>query len=308
MKRLEESIDSRVDVRALRAFVAVADLGSFRAAASSLGYTQSAISHQVAELERALGTAMFSRPGGRGQISLTPAGDAAYRHARKILTELRALDASVRASCGEERTVIRVGVFQTAAAELLPTALRLLREEQPGVEVVLSDTEEHPRVGDWLAEGRLDLALTINQEPDDRIEVIRLFEDPWVVLTRRDNPLADAERPTFELLDGVDVVAWTSRWTSQRTLEDAWRRRGISPRVVYRTDDNLALQRLVAAGLGHACIGRLSARQAIDSSLTWLEPPDVLTPRTVALCHPRRRHLADAARTLSAALQTQFGR
>lgn len=308
MERLEDSIETRVGLRALRALVAVSDFGSFRAAATNLGYTQSAISHQVADLERALGTPLFSRPGGRGHVSLTPAGEAAYRHARRILTELRALDASVRASCGGERTVVRVGVFQTAAAELLPTALRLLREEQPGIEVILSETTEHPQMADWLAEGRLDLALTINQEPDDRIEVIRLFDDPWVVLTRRDSPLGAVERPSFELLDGTDVVAWTGRWGIQRALEDAWRRRGISPHVVYRTDDNLALQALVAAGLGHACIGRLSARRAIDPALTWLEPPDVLTPRTISLCHPRQRHLAEAARTLSVALRTQFGR
>jgi DNA-binding transcriptional LysR family regulator len=199
-------------------------------------------------------------------------------------------------------------LFQTAAAELLPTALTLLREEWPGVEVVLTETDDDPKVVEWLAEGRLDLALTINQQPDDRIELIRLFEDPWVMLTHRESELAAAERPSFDLLDGTDVVAWTLRWQSQAELEAAWLRRGIKPRVVYRTDDNLALQRLVAAGLGDACIGRLAARRAIDPSLTWLAPPDILTPRTVSLCHPRRRDLADAAGALSAALRAQFGR
>jgi DNA-binding transcriptional LysR family regulator len=200
-----------------------------------------------------------------------------------------------------------VGVFQTAAAELLPTALRLLRDEWPGIEVVV-DTGDDPRLVDWLAQGKLDLALTINQQPDDRIELIRLFDDPWAVLTHRDSELAAAERPSFELLDGADVVAWTSRWPVQQELESAWRRRGITPKVVYRTDDNLALQRLVAAGLGHACIGRLAARTAVDSELTWLAPPDILTPRTVALCHPLRRDLDQAARALSSALRAQFGR
>jgi len=297
-----------MEPRGLRALVTVADHGSFRAAASELGYTQSAISHQVAELERALGAQLFTRPGGRGQVSLTRAGEAAYVHARRAFAELHALRMSVRASVGAERTVVRVGVFQTAAAELLPAALAVLRDEWPGVEVVLSETDDDPRLIEWLAEGRLDLAVTINQRPDDRIEVIRLYDDPWVVLTRRDSHLAAVERPSFEMLDGADVVAWTTRWEIQDELEAAWRRRGIKPRVVYRTDDNLALQRLVAAGLGHACIGRLAAERAIDPSLTWLAPPDILSPRTVALCHPRRRDLADAARALSGALRAQFGR
>jgi DNA-binding transcriptional LysR family regulator len=297
-----------VELRGLRALVAVADFGSFRAAAGELGYTQSAISHQVAELERALGAAMFDRPGGRGHVSLTRAGEAAYLHARRAFSELHALDASVQATLRGERTVVRVGVFQTAAAELLPAALRALREEWPGVEVVLTETTDDPRLIEWLAEGRLDLAVTINQQPDDRVELIRLYDDPWVVLTRRDSEIVSVSRPSFELLDGADVVAWTSRWAIQGELEAAWRRRGISPHVVYRTDDNLALQRLVAAGLGHACVGRLAAERAVDPSLTWLAPPDVLTPRTVALCHPRRRDLVDAARALSGALRAQFGR
>jgi DNA-binding transcriptional LysR family regulator len=297
-----------MDLRGLRALVAVADCGSFRAAAAQLGYTQSAVSHQIGELERALDATLFVRPGGRGRVTLTRAGEAAYLHARRAFAELHTLEARVRSSVGAERTVVRVALFQTAAAELLPAALRLLREEWPGVEVVLSETDDDPRLVDRLAEGRLDLAITINQEPDDRIELIRLFDDPWVVLTRRDSPLAKADRPSFDLLDGADVVAWTSRWAIQGQLEAAWRRRGIEPHVVYRTDDNLALQRLVAAGLGHACVGRLAASRAIDPSLTWLEPPDVLIPRMVALCHPRRRDLAEAARALSAALRAQLGR
>jgi len=308
VERSPESIEKPVDLRGLRALIAVSDSGSFRAAAAQLGYTQSAISHQIAELERAVGAALFTRPGGRGHVLLTPAGEAAYVHARRVLSELDALDASVHATQRGERTVVRVGVFQTAAAELLPTALRALRDEWPGVEVILTDTPEGPGLADWLADGRLDLALTINQRPDDRIELIRLFEDPWVVLTHRDSQLATAERPSFELLDGTDVVAWTSRWPVQQELEAAWRRRGITPKVVYRTDDNLALQRLVAAGLGHACIGRLAARRAVDSALTWLAPDDILIPRTVAICHPRRRHLAQAARSLSWALREHFGR
>jgi DNA-binding transcriptional LysR family regulator len=306
LKRSNKSIVNRVELRELRALVAIADHASFRAGAAALGYTQSAVSHQIAELERTVGTSLFTRPGGRGRIGLTPAGEAAYRHARRALAEVDALDAALVATRRGERTVVRVGLFQTAAAELLPTALRLLREEWPGVEVELAQTDEDPRTLDWIAQGRLDLALMINQQPDDRIEVIPLFEDPWVILTHRDSDIAEAPKPSFDLLDGADVVAWTPGWDIQVDLETAWRRRDIRPHVVYRTDDNLALQRLVAAGLGHACIGRLAAVRAVEPSLTWLQPRETLTPRVVSLCHPRKRDLAEAAEALSSALRTQF--
>jgi len=298
---------SAVDLRALRALVTVADWGSFRGAAKALGYTQSAISHQIAALERALQAPMFTRPGGRGAVSLTPAGDAAYRRARRVLGEIETLGADIGAIQRGERPTLRIGVFQTATTELLPSALRTLREQRPDVEVVLSDIQETGPAFDRLASGQLDLAFIVNPEPDERVRSIPLLEDRWVILTRRDSELAAVPSPTFDLLDGADVVAWTRRWRTQLALEQAWRRRGISPRVVFRTDDNLALQRLVASGYGHACVDRLSANGAVEPSLTWIGPEEILIPRTVALCHPRHRDPSASALTLMDVVRTQFG-
>ena len=278
---------------ALRALVAVADDGSFRAAAARLGYTQSAISHQIALLERALGSALFVRPGGRGAVSLTAAGEVAYHHARRALAALASLEVEVRATQRGERESLHIGVFQTAAAELVPPALRALGERHPAVEIVLVEIERGDEI-DALARGRLDVAFVLNPEPLDAIEAIPLLEDPWVILTWRGSPLAGAERPSLHLLDGEHVVGWGAHWQTQAELEEIWRRSGVAPRVVYRTDDNVTLQRLVAAGLGHACVGRLIAQRAIEPALTWLAPREALPARTVALCHARGRRLSAA--------------
>jgi len=245
------SIKSGVGLRELRAVLAVADLGSFRRAAAELGYTQSALSHQVAALEAALGWTLFHRPGGRGQVRLTPAGEAVCRRARRALGEVEAIAADAEEAERGESVRVRVGVSQTAAAEIMPPALRSFRDEYPGVEVVLSAVDDSAGA-DGLRKGRFDLAFINNPEPDDVIEAVPMLEDPWVILTRRDSAIAELRRPGFDVLDGADLVAWTHRWQGQRELEQAWARRGIAPRIVYRTDDNLALQRLVAAGLGHA--------------------------------------------------------
>jgi DNA-binding transcriptional LysR family regulator len=302
-----DSIDTGIDLRALRALVAIADSGSFRAAAAQLGYTQSAISHRIAALERALATPLFARPGGRGAVTLTPAGQAAYGHARRAIAAVEALGAEVRSAAAGGRARLRVGVFQTAAAELLPPALRAFREQWPGVEVILSETDKLEQLGDQLARGRLDLAFARDAASDERVEAIPLLDDPLVILTRRDSPLVDAGPPAFDLLDGAEVVAWTRRWRMQLELEEAWRRRGIAPRVVYRTDDNLALQRLVAAGLGDACIGRLAAQRAVDPALTWLAPEEQLVPRTIVLLRPRQREPSGAALTLIEATRAHLG-
>jgi DNA-binding transcriptional LysR family regulator len=304
-KQSTRLINVGLGLRELRAVVAVADLGSFRRAAVELGYTQSSVSHQIAALERALGTELFTRPGGRGAVRLTAAGAAVYRRARRALGEVEAIGPDVDGAERGERTRIRVGVSQTAAAELMPQALRAFRDVHPDVEVVLSEIEDRMALASALSRGRLDLAFALNPEPDDRIEAIPLVDDPWVILTRRDSPIAMVERPSFDLIDGAEVVAWTRRWQTQITLEEAWGRRGLSPHIVYRTDDNLALQRLVAAGLGHACIGRLAARRAIDSSLTWLEPRERLTARQLSLCQARNREPSRTVSSLALAIRGQ---
>ena len=100
------------------------------------------------------------------------------------------------------------------------------------------------------------------------------------------------------------MVAWNERWEVQREMERAWRRRGIRPRVVSRTDDVSVLQRLVAAGHGHAVSSRLGAASAEDAGLTWLEPEEPLLTRTVTLCHPAGRRLAPVVRTLAEAIRS----
>ena len=301
-------IKNGLGLRELRAVLAVAELGSFRRAAAELGYTQSALSHQVSALETALGLPLFHRPGGRAQVRLTPAGEAACRRARRVLSEVEAVAADAEEAERGASVRLRVGVSQTAAAEIMPSALYAFRGEHPGVEVVLIEADESDDAAgarDALRKGDLDLAFSRSPEPDEFVEVIPLLEDPFVILTRRDSAIAELERPGFDVLNGREVVAWTHRWRAQLELEEAWERRGIAPKIVYRTDDNLALQRLVAAGLGQACIGRLAARRAVDPALTWLSPREPLSKREIVLCYPRHRQMTATARALITAIRAQ---
>jgi DNA-binding transcriptional LysR family regulator len=300
-----QSIKSGLGLRELQAVIAVAELGSFRGAATALGYTQSALSHQVSALEAALGQSLFERPGGRAPVRLTPAGEAVCRRARRALSEVEAVAADAEQAARGEIVRVRVGVTQTAAAEIMPAALRSFRDDHPGVEVVLVAADDTDSSRAAMLRGELDLAFSYNLETDEYVEAVAVLDDGWVILTRRDSAIASLERPGFGVLDQLDLVAWTRRWRPQAELEDAWARRGIAPKIVYRTDDNLALQRLVAAGLGHACIGRIAASRAIDPSLTWLEPHEPAAPRTIAVCYPRHRPLTATARSLITAIRDQ---
>jgi DNA-binding transcriptional LysR family regulator len=303
--RSTQSIKNGLGLRELQAVLAVAELGSFRRAAAALGYTQSALSHQVSALEAALEQPLFLRPGGRAPVRLTPAGEAVCRRARRALSEVEAVAADAEQAARGEIVRVRVGVTQTAAAEIMPAALRAFRDDHPGVEVVLIAADDTDNSRAALIRGDLDLAFSYNVETDEYVEAVAVLEDPWVILTRRDSPIANLEHPWFGVLDQRDLVAWTRRWRPQAELEDTFARRGIAPKIVYRTDDNLALQRLVAAGLGHACIGRVAASRAVDPALTWLEPYDAGAPRRIVLCYPRDRPVTATARSLITAIRAQ---
>jgi DNA-binding transcriptional LysR family regulator len=290
-------IKEGIELRQLVALVAVADAGSFRAAARSLDYTQSAISHQIATLERSLGTPVFARPGGRRQIRLTPIGELTYRHARMVLDASNALKAEVKAAVAGERGTLRIGISQSTGY-LLAGPLAALRRENPGIDVSLVDASTGRTLVEWLVQGRLDVGLYVNVEPDDRVATIPLFDDTWMLIARHDEPAAREPSVGLDVVDGVDMIAWHNRWRAQTDLERLWRERGIKPRIVYRTDDNLMMQRLVAAGLGVACVGGLFAGQLVDPELRTVTFHDELPRRALALHHARDRRLSPAVATL----------
>lgn len=284
------------------ALVTVADLGSFRAAARTLGYTQSAVSHQVAAVERRLGVSVFVRPGGRGRVALTPMGEIVYQHAQRVLAAGEALDADVRAALAGERGTLRIGISQSTCA-ILAEPLAFLRRTKPGIEVSLINSGTAETLAQQLDHGQVDIGVYVNVESDERVITTPLFDDSWMVVAHRDNPIASSSSVTLDVLDGHDMIAWHQRWRAQANLERVWRQRGIRPRIVYRTDDNLMIQRLVATGLGCACLGALATTQLIDPGLRRLTIRDELPPRTLSLCQARNRELPSAGEVLMDAIK-----
>src|SRR3546814_15696956 len=109
-----------LELRHLQALVAVADTGTFGKAAEQLGFTQSAVSQQIAALERAVGTPVFDRPGGPRPVRLTEAGEVLLEHARAVLTTLRGALADVDAMTSGTRGRLRVGTIHSVGTQVLP--------------------------------------------------------------------------------------------------------------------------------------------------------------------------------------------
>src|ERR671933_1259216 len=134
-----------VELRHLAALQALAEEGSFGRAAHKLGYTQSAISQQIATLERVVGERLVERPGGPRPIALTEAGRLLLRHAESIMARLQAAQADLAALSAGEAGSLRVGTFQSVGAKILPEGMRRFATAWPDVEIELreSHSDEH---------------------------------------------------------------------------------------------------------------------------------------------------------------------
>src|SRR6266571_357808 len=178
-----------VELRHFLALEAVAREGSFGRAATALGYTQSAVSQQIATLERVVGPRLVERPGGPRPVELTEAGRLLLRHAEAIVARLQAARADMDALQAGEAGTLRVGAFQSAGARILPELLRRYTAAWPRVEISLEEAEDESLLAE-IEHGGLDLAFVMLPVPGQAIETVELVRDPYVLVTQADSPLA----------------------------------------------------------------------------------------------------------------------
>lgn len=235
---------------ALRVFREVAERGTLTAAAAALGYTQSAVSRQIASLERAAGTPLLERR--YDGVRLTPAGRIVVRRAITVLDQV---DATARELAGlpEEHSTVRLGWFASAGTWLVPRALAALRRTHPAITVVTREGST-PALVRALRAGTLDLALLASAPPfrppdteTPALELRTLTERSLCVAVPDTHPLARSE-----FIDLADLRG--QRWIAgpggdERTM-GVWPGLDERPRIAHTARDWLAKLHLVAAGCG----------------------------------------------------------
>ena len=288
-------------MRHLAALDAVASTGSFARAALQLGYTQSAISLQIAALERAAGTPLLERPGGRRPVVPTDAGERILRHAIRLTAQLQAAEADLTALAEGTAQTLRVGTFQSVSIRILPDAVRRLMELRPGIEVRLQEASYEDELLALVERGRLDFAFALvpPKGPFEHVEVVR---DPYVFLIQAGSALAErGSAPTLAEIGRLPLIAYSR---STYGIEALLRSRGIEPHVVFRSDESGAVQRMVAAGIGSALIPRL----AIDASIGGVVALDAsrrVPARQIGLVWHRDATLPEAAQDFIAAVRAR---
>jgi DNA-binding transcriptional LysR family regulator len=285
----------RVEVRHLAALRAVAEEGSFGGAAARTGYTQSAVSQQIATLERAVGERLLDRPGGPRRVSLTEAGRVLLRHAERIVAGMEAAWADLQALSDGEAGTLHVGTYQSVGARILPELMRRFMAVRPGVELHLTESASDQELLDLLERGELDLTFTVMPLPEGPFAGRELMSDPYVLMVSADSPLAAGGALEPADLDGLEVIGFRHCMSGARTVEHL-SARGVELRMVFRSDDNGTVQGLVGAGMASALVPLLAADG--DDPRTVLVPVPGVPPRAIGLAWHRDRALSASARVL----------
>jgi DNA-binding transcriptional LysR family regulator len=248
-----------LDVRRLRVLREVAARGSFSAAADALAYTQSAVSQQIAALEREAGTKLVDRSA-RG-VRLTDAGRALVDHADIILARLADAEAELEAIAGLRGGRLRLAAFPSVAASLMPVAIARFRERHPGVELSM-DLAEPPEAEQQLRGGECDIAVTNLATLScsiDGLDFVPILEDPMYVAMPAGHPLARRQTLRLEELANEDWMLGSLNTCPDTSIFlRACQRAGFEPRIAFHTDDYLAIQGFVAAGMGVSFIPDLA--------------------------------------------------
>jgi molybdate transport repressor ModE-like protein len=251
-----------LDVRRLRVLLEVSRQGSFSAAADALSFTQSAVSQQIAALEREAGAKLVERRAGGAR--LTDAGVALARHADVVLARLADAERELAAIAGLEGGRVRLASFPSAGATLVTEAVALFHRRYPQVELSLIEGEPDETVP-ALRRGESDLAVVFDYAADSRssellagLDYIHLLDDPLHVVVPNDHPIASRKSVRLEDLAGEQWVGGCGGGVCNAMLVEACQRAGFVPNVAFESDDHNVLMGLVAAGVGVTLLPELA--------------------------------------------------
>lgn len=254
-----------LDLNRLRVLAAVARTGSVTAAARELHYSQPSVSHHMARLETETGAQLIQRVG-RG-IRLTEAGQVLADRAAEILGRIDSASAELDTYVGLSAGRLRIAAYSSAVVALLPAVAAALERDHPGLRLEIVDTHP-PEALELLRAGEVDAAIVFryDESADDPngMRLQFLLDDPTYLLTLDNRPRVGQHRD--------DV--WVGGCERCRLhLIELCEREGFEPAIAFSTDDMVAIQALVAAGMGVATIPGLALQAHRHPGITATEIP-----------------------------------
>jgi len=264
-----------VELRHLAALTAVAKEGSFRGAADSLGYVQSAVSQQVAHLENVVGCRLIVRERGSAPAALTPAGDLLLEHAEGILSRFGAAQADLEQLSAGAGNSLRVGACASLAAGMLPQVLPAVLESLPDLRLEVREGAG-PELATQVAQGSLDAAFAELPVPEGPFAIAELDADGYVLLAPAGGP-----PPLGSLADLLELPLIDHALMG--SVEQRLRGLGAAPEYVVRCHSQAALRPLVAGGAGYAIVPGLSHVAEAGDGVEAVRLDELIPPRRICL-------------------------
>lgn len=287
---------------------AIADEGSFTAAALSLGYSQPAISQMVRRLETRTGTTLVERIG--RSVRLTEAGAVLARHAGPVLSALDAAEEEVAAIAGLRSGRVRLMAFPSASATLVPKALAKVKAEHPGVSITFSEAEPRESLA-ALRAGECDLAVAFVYEGTDlgrgeedleAFVTTPLLDDEVLLAVPRTHELAHAKNVDMASLKDETWIAGCPRCRGH--LLQLASAAGYVPDIAYETEDYVAVMGLIAEGLGVAVIPDLILKTVHHEDVSALPMTPASRRHIVAVTTPDLQRVPAVKATLDALVES----
>jgi len=289
------------DLGDLRAFIAVAELASFRAAAETIHLSQPALSRRIDKLEDALGVRLFDRD--TRNVELTAVGRDFARKARTLLDDLDAILLGVRAVAANRWGQVTLACIPSTVHYFLPAVLRQYHERFPRIRVRILD-ESANEVLSAVVHGEAELGLNMTGSDEPTIDFEPLLSEPFVAACHRDHPLARQRTVTWAELGRYDFMTVDKASGNRLVLDLALGSKRERPQACFESRHVSTLVGFVESGLGVAAVPRLSMPRKGHPLLVSVPIVDPEVTRTVGLIKRRGRSLSPAAEHLYEMLRT----
>lgn len=283
-----------VTVRQLRAFVAVAQLSGFSAAATRLHLTQSALSTLVRTLEGEIGVALFERT--TRSVKLTEAGRDFLPQAEKMLTDLHSAVAATRQHAERARGRLVIAVSPTFAWTLLPRLLAQYREDNPDVRVVLRDEATPRQIRRLVQEGEADIGIgPLERGERGWFAIDVLMDDELMLACPAAHPLAARERVAWGELGDVPLIGFARDNALEGLIEQSLAASGARLRTLYEVASIATAAALAAQELGVAILPSYARQLQLGERIRFRPLVDPVVKRDLCLLRLRDRTMPPAA-------------
>jgi LysR family carnitine catabolism transcriptional activator len=293
-----------LNIRKLRSFVLVAEVGSFRRAAERLHISPSALSTHIREIEESFGVPLLQRT--TRSVRLTAEGKRFLGRAKELMSGLDEMVEELRSAASLQRGRLTIACVPTLTENLLPRAMAVLAQKHPAISLRIVDRGAR-QIARHIEDGEADLGVVSPPENGRDFDITLLGEDPMVVVVPRDHPFALRREIRFAELASWPYIALKSSTSVSSAVARGAREAGITLSPIFELVNHYSACGLVQAGLG---ITILPAMTAPTAAMTGLVPVPLVAPRVarrVGIIRRKGEVLSPAAEQFLAVLRATVG-